>query len=304
MADITLSGAATAGFIPQVWAARALEILRANIVLTRLVTRDTEWAPGWKGQTLNIPYPGTFTAQDKAANTPATVQAPTGNTVPITLNKHKYVDFIVEDVAAAQANSNLMDRYTSPAVIALAEQLETDIFALYTGLTGTVGTSGTDVTAAAIRSTMTALTNAKVPQAGRNLVLSPKDVAALMADATLQNYFAFARPEVIEGGGNRLARMYGFDIYQSQLVPVVAGSPNSTKNLAFVSEAIMLAIRPFEPPPPGSGVDVAQMQDPESGLTIRVLHQYDMANRGVRVGFDILYGAAVLSPIRGTVVLS
>jgi hypothetical protein len=98
--------------------------------------------------------------------------------------------------------------------------------------------------------------------------------------------------------------MFGFDLYMSQLVPVVAGTPNSTKDIAFVPEAIMLAMRPFADPPPNSGVDVAQIQDPESGIIIRVLHQYDVSNRGIRVGFDILYGAAVLSPIRGAVVLT
>ena len=29
-----------------------------------------DFEPGWVGKTLNIPYPGTFTAQDKAADTP------------------------------------------------------------------------------------------------------------------------------------------------------------------------------------------------------------------------------------------
>ena len=91
MANITRTMADTAGFIPQAWAQRALDILRTNIVLARLVTKDQSFEPGWRGKTLNIPYPGTFTAQDKAADAQATVQTPTGGaTVSVTLNKHKY----------------------------------------------------------------------------------------------------------------------------------------------------------------------------------------------------------------------
>lgn len=40
MANITRVMADTAGFIPQVWAQRALGVLRANMVLTQLVTRE------------------------------------------------------------------------------------------------------------------------------------------------------------------------------------------------------------------------------------------------------------------------
>ena len=107
---------------------RALGVLRNNIVLANLVTKDSEWEPGWVGQQLNIPYPGTFTASKKAANSVANVSVPSGGTsFPITLNNFAYVDFIVEDAARAQANSELMDRYVGPAAIALAEQVESDL---------------------------------------------------------------------------------------------------------------------------------------------------------------------------------
>src|SRR5665647_89558 len=99
---ILTSTADTAGFIPQIWAQRALDILRANITLTKLVARDTDFEAGWRGKTLNIPYPGTFTANKKTADSPTTLQLPVGGaTVAVTLDQHAYVDWLVEDIARA-----------------------------------------------------------------------------------------------------------------------------------------------------------------------------------------------------------
>jgi hypothetical protein len=268
------------------------------------VTRDTAFEPAFQGKILNIPYPGTFTAQDKAADTLATVQTPAGGaTIQVTLNRHKYVDFIIEDVATAQARSDLFESYVRSSAVAIAKAVETDLFALYTSLTGgTVGSSGNDVTAATIRNARKLLNDKNVPLTNRALVVSDKDEIALLGNPDLATYFAFAQRDAIANGS--IGRLYGFDVYVSQLVPVVTGTPNSTKNLAIHQEAMILAVRPFVDPPPQSGVQVATVQDPETGLSLRVQYQYDMANRGVRVGLDILYGVAVLRPTAGVVVLS
>lgn len=301
MPNITRTVADTAGFIPQVWAQRALDVLRANIVLARLVSRDTDYEPAQRGKSLTIPYPGTFTAQDKAADTAATVQVPTGgNSVSVTLDKHKYVDFVVEDFARVQANGDLLDRYVQPAAIALAEALERDLFALYTGLSAGGGTSGTDLAAGAIRGARKVLNDAKVPQAGRALVMSTKDEVALLGDSGLAAYFANSRPQGIAEGS--IGSLYGFDLFVSQLVPTTGTSPVSTKNLAVTRDAMILATRPLDEPT--AGVDSTTIVDEASGLAIRVMRQYDMAARGHRVGFDLLYGCAVLRSTSGAVVLS
>ena len=303
MANVTLSVANTGGFIPTIWAQEALNVLRAYIRLAKLISRDSDYEAGWLGQTLNIPYPGTFTAQDKAANTVATLQTPSGGaTIPVTLNKHKTVDFIVEDFANAQANMNLMLRYVQPAAIALAEAVENDIFALYSSMTQTVGTSGTDLTAATLRSAKKKMDDNKIPSGPRAAVISTKDEIALMGDSSLQQYFAYARPEVIQNGG--IGTLYGFDIYPSQLVPVVAGTPNSTKNLFFHPQQMILATRPFRDPPQNSGVQTASIQDEESGLVLRIMYQYSMDYRGVHVGLDILYGTALVRDVAGLIALS
>lgn len=303
MANITRTMAQTSGFIPEMWAQRALDVLRKNIVLARLVARDSDYEPGFKGKTLNIPYPGTFTAQSKSSDSAATVQTPSGGTsVPVTLSNHKYVDFIIEDFARAQSSVELMDQWIEPAAIALAEDVEAALFALYSGFSASIGTSGTDLTPAMIRNARKTLTDAKIPQEGRNLVISTKDEIALLGDSTLQTYFANSKPDGYAEGA--IGKLYGFNLFVSQAVPAVAGSPVSTKNLAFRRDAMILATRPFPEPDADSGVKATTIVDAESGLAIRVLKSYDMNERGHRVGFDILYGVSELRDAAGVVVLS
>lgn len=293
MANITTSIADTSGFIPEAWAQRALDVLRANMVLATLITKDSDFEPGWQGKQLNIPYPGTFTAQSKTPNNPATVQTPSGGaSVPVTLDNFEYVDFIVEDVAQAQANTQLMDRYLKPAVIALGNKVEADIWDLYADFDNSIGTPGTDLTAALTRTARKTLNDELVPPSPRYLVISPKDEIALLGDSNLANYFAFAQNQGVSEGS--LGKLYGFDVRLSQLAPVVNGSPDTTYNLAFHPEAMIMATRPFSEIPAGAGVSVSTVQDPDTGLIIRVLAQYDITNRGMRVGFDILYGVKIL----------
>jgi hypothetical protein len=219
MPNITTTVADIGGFLPQVWAQRALDVLKANMVMARLIAKDSDYEPAFQGKTLNIPYPGTFTAQEKAADTAITPQTPTGGaTVSVTLTKHKAVDFLVEDVARAQARPDLLDTYIRPAALAIAEAVESDIMALQLGLSTEKGTIGTDINAATIRTARQTLNDARVPPETRYLVVSAKDEIALLGDSSLTNYFAFSRTQGIAEGS--IGRLYGFDVYLSQLVPV------------------------------------------------------------------------------------
>lgn len=226
MATITNVIADASGFLPEAWALEALNVLRNQIVLAKVITRDTDMGEaGWQGKTLNIPYPGTFVAQDKVAGNAVTAQAPTGGaTISLSLSKHKVVDFMVEDYAAAQSNSDLLSRFVQPAVIALAEQLETDLWSMTGSLSApVVGTAGTDLSASAVRQMRKALNTAKAPMQDRLLVLSEKDEIGLLGDSNLAQFYAFADKSAVTNG--QLPNLYGFEPMVSQLVPT-----NSNEN--------------------------------------------------------------------------
>lgn len=393
--------ASAGGFIPIMWALTALSVLKANLAITKRVRRDTDFdVPARRGNVLNIPYAGTFSAPLKSTQSASVRQVPQGGkSVQVSLTSHRTTDFAVEDITRAQANPGLIERYTTPAAIAISEAIERDAMATLMGLPNAVGTPGTNLNAATINAAMVSLTAQKIPMTERFLVPSPKDQGAMLLDPALTNFFAFGRQEGVEGG--KQVRLYDFDITDpSQLCPAVApqtitigaaatggsfvlnwngfasaslawncqvsdvlaalqsfapllgfnagdiavtgsgtgntnspftvtfagtaaryssalfvdnsgmagdvvtavnksGTPVATTNFALHPEALIFVPRPFEDIPDGSGVQSAQVDDPDTGISLRVLYQYDMTYRQLVVGFDVLYGFALLRPSAG-----
>lgn len=306
-ATINLAQADTSGFIPILWAQRALAVLRTKIRLAKIIARDTDFTPEEKGKAITIPFPGTFTAQtltDSGAGSTATLQSPVGGgSVTVNLDKFKYVDFTISDFARAQASMELMDRYIDGPMDALAIALEADLFALYAGLTGgSVGTAGTNLVRPVITGAKKKLSDNLAPESDRHLVLSTKDEAAMLNDTSLANYFAFSKPDAVAEGS--LGTIDGLTLWPSTMVPVTGSGPATTQNIAFHKNALILATRPLSAPAASDGVQAGVVVDPESGLALRILKQYDMSIRGYRVGFDMLYGVKVLRPTQGINVLS
>jgi hypothetical protein len=241
-------------------------------------------------------------ANDKAANTGVTLQVPTSTTTSLTLNKHKEASFILEDRFAATANQDVIARYVDAAVIAIAEQIETDIWGVASTFTNNVGTYGTDLNYAALLQASKKLTDNKAPLEGRALVISTKDELAIRSDSTLQNYFAFAKPETVMNGA--IGHLGGFDVYSSQLVPTAGTSPVQTKNVAFAPGAILLAMRNLPEVPAGTGALSAVANDPVSGLAVRVTRAFNAANLATQITVDVLYGVAKLREEKGVLVKS
>ena len=101
-------------FIPEVW---ALEVLRATeeaLVAAPLVKRYDSLVQN-KGDTIHIPELSNLTANDKAANTQVTLQAPAETETTISIDKHKETSFLVEDILKVQSNIDLMSEYTQKA---------------------------------------------------------------------------------------------------------------------------------------------------------------------------------------------
>lgn len=218
MADVTVTSAQY--FIPELWANRALEILRAKIVMANRILRDTDVASFTQGDTLNIAIPGTFVAKDKAANATVTLQVPTDGTVPVVLDKHKEVSFLVEDVVRAQQNIDTMDTYMQSGVVAIAEAIETSCMGLVLGASGLTGTIGTALTGASLRSGRNVLNKAKCPTDERYAVVSPDDETSILGDSTLATYFANAKTDAVSEGA--IGRIAGFETLMSQYVPLGA----------------------------------------------------------------------------------
>lgn len=300
MPDITATSLAP--FIPTVIANTALEILRNYVVMAPLVSRDSDIAAFNVGDTLNIPYPGTFTANDKVPNSPVTLQVPTATTTSVVLNKHKEASFLLEDRGSALANQDVMARYAEAAVIPIAEQIESDILALYSSFTNTTGTAGVNLNYATLVATRKLMNDNKVSKANRYLVISDKDEAAILSDTTMIPYFQYGNTSSLVDGS--LPSVAGFKLLPSQLVPAIGSAPVSTKNIAFDPGAIILATRGLPAAPAGSGANSSVVTDAVSGLTLRCTVAYNASLLGVQVTLDVLYGVAKLRNEKAVIVLS
>lgn len=294
MPDVTYASAQA--FIPEIWGLRAFQVLRANMVLANLVTTDSDVGSFNVGDILHIPFPGTFTANAKAANTAVTLQTPTDTDVTVTLNKHYEASFLIEDIARAMQNQSIMERYIANAVVPLAEQIENDLFALYASLSNSVGVAAMSITQ--LLTAAKQLNIQKVPQGNRNLVISPGAHFKLMSDSTavMANYLSFSRPEEFSAG-QFAQNVGGFNMFMSQLVPAAT----NMRNLAFNPEVFILAMRPL-PMNDAPGASQFVVQDPVSKLVLRQTVAYNPSFLGIQVTLDVLYGVAVLRNAAGCVV--
>src|SRR5688572_11440380 len=163
MPSITSSNVANA--IVKLVAVDALPALMGNLIMGNLVNRDFEPSLAQAGDTVNVPIPPTLVANNIAEGGSVTPQNPNLGNAQIVLNTHAEATFQIPDVTKVLAVPDLLKLYMQPAVIALAEKIESDLLNLYSQFTANagVGLAGTPISEAIIDSAETALFNAKVP---------------------------------------------------------------------------------------------------------------------------------------------
>src|SRR5919206_4472227 len=157
MAAITSQNVAQA--IVKLVASQALPPLVANLCLGNIVNRDYEPTLAQAGDVVNVPIPGTMVANNIAEAGTVTTQNPSLGNAQIVLNTHAEATFQIPDVTKVLAVPDLLKVYMQPAVVAIAEKIESDLLNLYAGFTANtpVGTAGTPITEAVVDAAETAL---------------------------------------------------------------------------------------------------------------------------------------------------
>lgn len=297
MADV-LNNTTNAKFIPTIIAQKALGRFGAYMNLAKTVSRDFEWTPARVGQTLNIPKRGTLSVNDKTAGSSFTLQNPTATDVSVTLNKHKEVTLLLDDVTSVLQNQDVLNGYAEDAGIALAEAVEEEIAKLHSSITSTVTFDATSD--ATKNASMLAIRKHFVDQKVPKL-----ETRYLYADASMINELLevdrFARADALGKAGvietGALMNIYGLNIFESQLIQT-SGSPVAYHNLAYTKNAFVLATRPLPSVPNGHGAVSTVIQDPDTNVGIRVVSSWDADLGGLKITLDLLFGVAVLDQRR------
>src|SRR5277367_1652390 len=154
-----ITSANVANAIVKLVAADALPALMGNLVMGNLVNRDYEPVLAQAGDTVNIPIPPTLVANNILEGGMVQTQNPDLGNAQIVLNTHAEATFQIPDITKVLAVPDLLKVYLEPAVIAIAERIESDLLALYAGFSANtpVGTAGTPITEAIIDSAESAL---------------------------------------------------------------------------------------------------------------------------------------------------
>lgn len=284
--------------IPTIVAARALGSLKSNTVLARLVNRNWSNEVAQYGSTVKIPKPGALIANDKAVKEQVTLQNTALTSVSVTLNKHKEVSFLIEDTAAALSRPELLDIYMQEGIARIAEAMDSDIAALYSGLSQSIDAlAGLDE--ADFRDARRRLNTAKAPLGDRFAVLNEDAEYEFLGidKAIKEDYRGSLGGAVADAWAGRFM---GFQTFMDQQVAVVAGTPAECKNLFFHRDAFVMVTRPLPQAPEGMGVVQTVME--EDGIGLRVTLGYSKDYLGLQCTIDVLYGVAELRDDFGVVV--
>jgi len=305
MATTTITSANVASAIVKLVAVDALPALMGNLVMGNLVNRDYEPALAQTGDTINVPIPPTLVANNIAEGGTVQPQNPNLGNAQIVLNTHAEATFQIPDVTKVLAVPDLLRLYMQPAVIALAERIETDLLNLAPQFTANtaVGTPGTALTEETIDAAETALFQAKVPaSATRYLVVSSNAYSALRQIPRFSEFSSAGEAGLRALIDGSVGKMKDFFIVRSQFVPTSGSSPVITENLAFTKDGIGLVVRRLPKPLPGTGAvaEYAEM----GNFGIRVVMSYQPNTLAQQFTVDVLYGCAVLRNKCGVQVFS
>lgn len=230
---------AVTDFIPELWSARLLNALDKSHVFANVVNRDYEGEIKKMGDTVHINTIGAVTIGTYTQNTdfssgPETL-ATTDQT--LTIDQAKYFNFQVDDIDAAQAAGDIMDKAMTRAAYGLADASDKYIAGILAGAadaSNTVSTSAVALTSSNVYENVvkmrTILDKANVPTAGRWLVIPPEMYALILLD----DRFVKTGGEMAEGilRTGLVAQAAGFDIYLSN--NCVSVNSNSTDTYTIV----------------------------------------------------------------------
>jgi hypothetical protein len=290
-----ITSANVSSAIVKLVAVDALPALVANLVMGNLVNRDYEPTLAHSGDTVNVPIPPVLVANNIAEGGTVQTQNPSLGNAQIVLNTHAEATFQIPDVTKVLAVPDLLKLYMQPAVVALADRIESDLLGLYSQFTANtvVGLPGMAVTEATIDQAETSLFQALVPtSAGKYLVVDPVTYSALRQIPRFSEYYSAGEAGLRALVDGAVGKLKDFFIFRSQLVSKTGSAPVTTHNIAFSRDGIGLVIRRLPQPLPGTGAIAEYAEMGNFGL--RVVMSYQPNTLAQQFTVDVLYGVAVL----------
>lgn len=203
--------------------AKGLLTLRETCVMPGLVNSDYSAEARKFGTTIDVPIPQAQTVGDVTpSNTPPAPASITAQTVQIPLDKWKKTEFYLTDkeMREIDMNQSFYPMQVAESARSLANKVNNDILANYTGIYGYAGTAGTTPFA----TTTAAATDARKVLARQ---LCPKDLRSFILDADAEaNALSLSAFQFVNQAGTdvsmkegEIGRKFGFNFFMEDSLP-------------------------------------------------------------------------------------
>jgi hypothetical protein len=201
-------------------AKEALMILDNNLIAAKMVHRGYEDDFGnamngfEAGDTISIRRPTDFTVRDGAvASNQDIVEAK----VSLVVDKQKGVDFGFTSKELTLNINELSERVIKPAMVQLANQIDSDVYGLYKFVPNWVGTAGSTIDSFSdFAKAPEFLDKTAVPLDDRSAILTPADHWGLLGSQTALYIQDAAKGAYREGS---LGKLGGIDTFMAQNLP-------------------------------------------------------------------------------------
>lgn len=288
-----------AAVIPEVWLPTVLEAYFAKTVAANFFLDLTDEARANAGDIFHVAniFTNVLTSAAKTNGAEVTLVSPATVDVLITATTWRHVAYLIEDNELQQTPDayQILKRLSEQGGAVLADDLEDNLFALWSGLSQTGGSTGAAVTDLQIRQAVRTLDAVDVPKDNRGWFFHPRvfwdQIMAISKfyDASVSGY-GFANPTmtpVISGNfgpytkeRGLYGRLYGDPLFVSTNVVT---NLTAFRNIYAHKDAFGFIVRT-----PG-------------GSRVRMQAKYVLENLGILNVLDTIYGSAELRDASGFV---
>ena len=266
-------------FIPEIWADGIYKYFERKTVFRGLVDDYSALVKGkGYGDAINVPEMSLISASAKSAGSDVAYDATATTTTQLTLDKHKYVAKLFEDIALIQSEADLVAKYSRMMGEALARQVDADIWAELLKMNQTQDLSEDNTLIASVfEAVLATLGENDIPYMDGDcaMVVNPTLFADMLNPSDgISQYFI--RNDAV-GEGNRGLRtgmvgsLYGIDVYMSNTVTSALDNDKVVGAVFHKSAAVF-----------------ASQQE------VRVQSEYSIDALGTKLVSDLLYGCKII----------
>lgn len=269
----------------------ALESFVADMEGLALFTTSYSAEVVRRGATVEVPLVANLTAT--TFDNDYTADGGTLSNVSVSINNHKIVSVSISDTEYSKSSVAEVTKFSTQAGKALAQAVLESVYSLFVTTAGSAAqyaatlTNLSAFTITNARSLRKALSDSKVPQTDRNLILNTTLYDSLLSQSGLLDAGAFGGRDAIVDG--RVPRVLGMAVYESLVLPT---NSISLSGLAVHPNAVAIAVRSLEPQAPQEYLAAQTVTDPQTGLTIGVRRFYRPETGRHHMAFEAVWGAS------------